>query len=130
MKDEIKKWLPLIVPGAIALAVVAFFVFLFVIKFLWAWTIPTIFPGAVEQGLIVGTLDWWGAFKLAIFMCLLSIFGWGGGCSGGKKSKDDSCCEDWGKEIEAVFEDEPKPKKPPARKKTTAKKPAKKTKKA
>lgn len=45
---------------------------LFVVKFLWSWTIPDLFPGAVEQGLIASSISWYTAFKLAIF---LAIFG-------------------------------------------------------
>lgn len=89
MKENIKKWLPVLVPAGIALAVVAFFVFLFVVRYLWAWVIPSLFPGAVQQGLIIGTLDWWGAFKLAVFVCVLSIFG-GSHKSCGGKSSDES----------------------------------------
>ena len=60
-----------IIPGIFTLVAVFFVLFLFLIKFLWAWTIPDLFPGAVEQNLIVSELTWWTAFKLALF---LSIF--------------------------------------------------------
>jgi ubiquinone/menaquinone biosynthesis C-methylase UbiE len=61
--------------------VVAFVVALFVIKLLWAWTVPDLFPGAVEQGLVAGSLSWLTAAKLAIFMAVLS------GISGGHQAQ-------------------------------------------
>jgi len=45
---------------------------LFLIKILWAWTIPDLFPGAVEQGLIAGSISWLTAFKLALFIAVLA----------------------------------------------------------
>lgn len=57
--------------GLVALVVGLFILALFIIKIVWAWVIPDIFPGAVEQGLIVETLSWYTAFKLAIFVALL-----------------------------------------------------------
>ncbi|MEN6355889.1 MAG: hypothetical protein ABFD83_02260 [Armatimonadota bacterium] len=44
---------------------------LFVIKLLWSWVIPDIFPGAVKQGLIVKSISWYMAFKVAVFIALL-----------------------------------------------------------
>jgi len=44
------------------------FVVLLLLKLLWAWTVPDIFPGAVEQGLVAETISWYTALKLALFM--------------------------------------------------------------
>lgn len=44
---------------------------LLLVKVVWAWTVPDLFPGAVEQGLIADSLSWWSAFKLAILVALL-----------------------------------------------------------
>ena len=44
----------------------------FLIKLLWAWTIPDLFPGAVEQGLIAAEISWLTSFKLALFFGLLT----------------------------------------------------------
>ncbi len=44
----------------------------FLIKFLWAWTIPDLFPGAVEQGLIASEISWLTSLKLALFFGLLT----------------------------------------------------------
>ncbi len=61
-----------IIVAGITVACVAFVAFLFLIKFLWAWTVPDLFPGAVEQGLVAGTISWLTAIKLAIFIAVLS----------------------------------------------------------
>lgn len=51
---------------------ITFVAFLFLIKALWAWTIPDLFPGAVEQGLVAESISWFTAAKLAIFVAILS----------------------------------------------------------
>ena len=79
---EKKRWLFAAVPGCLSsLALVAglFILALFLIKVVWAWTVPDLFPGAVEQGLIAGSLSWFTAFKLAIFVALL------GGLAGARR---------------------------------------------
>ena len=53
-----KKWLVAIVPGVLALILLAFIVALFLVKILWAWTIPDLFPGAAKQGLIAKEISW------------------------------------------------------------------------
>jgi len=68
-----KKWWIAIIPGIIAIAVIVFIFALFVIKLLWVWIIPDLFPGAVAQGLIVESIGWYTAFKIAIVIGLLSI---------------------------------------------------------
>ena len=67
-----KKWLAAIIPGMLGLIVVAFLVSLFLVKILWAWTVPDLFPGAVKQGLIAKEISWLAAFKIAIFIGVLS----------------------------------------------------------
>ncbi len=57
--------------GTIGLFVGLLLLALLVIKLVWGWTVPDLFPGAVEQGLIAGSLSWWSAFKLAILVALL-----------------------------------------------------------
>ena len=51
--------------GVVALA-------FFLIKLLWAWTIPDLFPGAVEQGLVAAEISWLTSFKLALFFGILT----------------------------------------------------------
>jgi hypothetical protein len=67
-----KAWLVGIIPGVLALAGVVFVLMLFLVKVLWAWTIPDLFPGAVEQGLVAGTISWYTALKVAILMAVLA----------------------------------------------------------
>lgn len=61
-----------VVAGGLMVAAIAFVVVLLLIKGLWAWTIPDLFPGAVEQGLIVRQLSWLTAAKVALFIAILS----------------------------------------------------------
>ncbi|HDI00053.1 MAG: hypothetical protein DRP94_08880 [Candidatus Latescibacterota bacterium] len=44
----------------------------FVVKWLWAWTVPGLFPGAVREGLVARSISWFTAFKLALFLAILS----------------------------------------------------------
>lgn len=62
------------VAGGMAVAFVAFVVVLFLVKVLWAWTIPDLFPGAVQQGLVANSISWLTAIKIAIFAAVLSGF--------------------------------------------------------
>jgi hypothetical protein len=55
-------------------ALVAFPVILILLKLLWVFTIPEVFPGAVEQGLIVSVLSWKAAFKVALFIFVVGLF--------------------------------------------------------
>ncbi len=57
-----------IVPAILTIMVVVIAVMLFLVKALWAWTIPDLFPGAVAQGLVAGQISWYTAFKLAVFL--------------------------------------------------------------
>ena len=67
--------------AGITMACVAFVVVLFLIKALWAWTIPDLFPGAVEQGLVAKSVSWVTATKIAVFVAVLS------GVAGGHRSE-------------------------------------------
>ena len=44
----------------------------FLIKLLWAWTIPDLFPGAVKEGLVAAEISWLTSFKLALFFGILT----------------------------------------------------------
>ena len=71
-KSMDKRWLIAIVPGILVLVVGAFIVALFLVKILWAWTIPDLFPGAVKQGLIAKEISWYTSLKVAIFVAALA----------------------------------------------------------
>ncbi len=77
-----KTWWVAIVPGILALAVGGFVLALLLVKLLWAWTIPDLFPGAVEQGLIARSVSWFTALKIAIFVAVLA------GLAGARKAKE------------------------------------------
>ena len=63
-----------LVVGGITLACVALVVVLLLVKVLWAWTVPDLFPGAVQQGLVAGSISWLTAVKIALFAAVLSGF--------------------------------------------------------
>ena len=60
------------ITGVLALIAVYALIVLLLVKLLWAWTIPDIFPGAVSQGLIARTISWYTAFKIAVFVAVLA----------------------------------------------------------
>ncbi len=70
------------ITGVLALIAVYAVIVLLLVKLLWAWTIPDIFPGAVEQGLIAGSISWYTAFKIAVFVAVLA------GLAGVRRSRE------------------------------------------
>ncbi len=76
-----KAWLVAIVPGMLALGVAAFALALLLVKVMWAWTVPDLFPGAVKLGLVAREISWMAALKVALFVGVLA------GITGGKKSE-------------------------------------------
>ena len=70
MNEKSKKLLK-IIPSILALVIGIMILAFFIIKWLWAWTIPDLFPGAVEQGLIAKEISWFTSFKLALFFATL-----------------------------------------------------------
>ena len=72
-KDKMdKRWFVAIIPGIMAIIIVVFIIALFIIKLLWGWIVPDLFPGAVAQGLVAGTISWYTAFKIALVLGILS----------------------------------------------------------
>ncbi|OEU76313.1 MAG: hypothetical protein BA869_12710 [Desulfuromonadales bacterium C00003107] len=67
-----EKWWIAIVSGILALVAIYGVIVLLLVKLLWAWTIPDLFPGAVDQGLIAGEISWYAALKVAIFVAVLA----------------------------------------------------------
>ena len=66
-----KKKLTAAIVGVSAIAFIALILFLLVVKLLWAWTVPDLFPGAVKQGLVAESISLSAAFKLSLFIALL-----------------------------------------------------------
>lgn len=57
--------------GILVIFCVVVIVLLFIVQQAWAWVIPDLFPGAVNQGLIAGQISLWTAFKLEVLLGLL-----------------------------------------------------------
>ena len=77
MEKEIEQKVEKGVSTGIAILIsvlIVFVISLIVFKFVWAWVVPDLFPGAVEQGLIVADLTWLTALKLAVFVAVLGGF--------------------------------------------------------
>jgi len=82
-----KLWYAAIVPGVLVLIAVVLFVTLLLVKFMWVWTVPDLFPGAVRQGLIAGSISWFTAFKVALFVAVLAGIARGGHAEYKQKSE-------------------------------------------
>jgi len=67
-----KSWLIAVIPGILALIAGYIIIVLLLVKLLWAWTIPDLFPGAVEQDLIAESISWVTAFKIGVFVAVLA----------------------------------------------------------
>jgi hypothetical protein len=62
--------------ASLTLACITFVIVLCIVRWLWAWTVPDLFPGAVEWGLVAGQISWLTAIKVSIFVAVLSaLFG-------------------------------------------------------
>ncbi len=68
---ENKSKLLAIIPGVIGLVAVVFFFSILIIKYLWGWTVPDLFPKAVEEGYVAGEISWFSALKLSLFIALV-----------------------------------------------------------
>jgi len=44
------------------------------IKALWDWTVPVLFPGAVAHGDLAGIMPFWTAFRVLLILLLLASF--------------------------------------------------------
>ena len=77
MAEEVEKQVTKGVTSGVTILVtiaVTFVIAVILIKFVWAWAVPDLFPGAVEQGLIAADLTWLASLKLAVFVAVLSGF--------------------------------------------------------
>jgi hypothetical protein len=68
-----------IISASLVVACVAFVVVLLLVKLLWAWTVPDLFPGAVQQGLVAAEITWLTAMKVALFVAVIGGIATGGG---------------------------------------------------
>jgi len=77
MAEEVEKRVEKGVATGVAILVavaVTFVISVVVFKFVWAWVVPDLFPGAVAQGLISANLTWLATLKLAVLVAVLSGF--------------------------------------------------------
>lgn len=56
---------------ALVSATVAFILSVVLVKLLWAWTVPDLFPAAVEQGLIASDLTWLAVIKAVALVAIM-----------------------------------------------------------
>jgi len=77
MAEEVEKRVEKGVATGVAILVsvaVTFVISMVLFKFVWAWVVPDLFPGAVAQGLISADLTWLATVKLAVLVAVLSGF--------------------------------------------------------
>ena len=67
-----RKWWIAMVPGIVAFFAAAFVVGLLVVKVAWGWMIPDLLPGAVALGLVAESISLFTAFKLAVLLAVLA----------------------------------------------------------
>ena len=75
MAEEVEKRVEEGVTSGITIlvtVVVTFVIAVVLFKYVWAWVVPDLFPGAVADGLIVANLTWLAAVKLAVLVSVLS----------------------------------------------------------
>jgi uncharacterized membrane protein len=78
MAEEVEKRVTEGVTSGVTIlvtVVVTFVIAIVLFKFVWAWVVPDLFPGAVDQGLIAANLTWLASLKLAVLVAVLSGFG-------------------------------------------------------
>jgi hypothetical protein len=74
-RNEVEKRVTEAVTSGTTILVTAAVTFVFmvvVLKFVWAWVVPDLFPGAVAQDLINADLSWLATVKLAVLVAVLS----------------------------------------------------------
>ncbi len=73
VERRVTEGAPVVISILVAVAV-TFVISMVLFKFVWAWVVPDLFPGAVAQGLISADLTWLAALKLAVLVGVLSGF--------------------------------------------------------
>jgi len=73
VEKRVTEGVPVVISILVAVAV-TFVISVVVFKFVWAWVVPDLFPGAVAQGLISADLTWLATVKLAVLVAVLSGF--------------------------------------------------------
>ena len=73
LRPNKKTFLIIFFAGLSVLLVVGivFVLFPYLIQVLWAWIVPELFPGAVRQGILAGSISWLTGFKVFIGLLVL-----------------------------------------------------------
>ena len=67
-----RRWALIFMPGLLTVMAAVFVIVLLLVKLMWGWTVPELFPGAVQSGLVARSISWFTALKLALFFGLLA----------------------------------------------------------
>jgi len=62
------------ISAVVAIVGIVFILAFLLLKLLWAWTIPDLFPLAVDRGYVAREISWFTSFKLALFLSVLGGF--------------------------------------------------------
>ncbi len=73
VEKKVTDWVTVVITAIIQVAIM-FVISLVLFKLVWAWVVPDLFPGAVDQGLIVAELTWSDSLKLAVLVGVLGGF--------------------------------------------------------
>ena len=73
VEKQVTDWVTVAITVIIQVAVM-FVIAVIAFKVVWAWVVPDLFPGAVNQGLMSADLTWLAAVKLAVLVAVLSGF--------------------------------------------------------
>jgi hypothetical protein len=67
VEKAVTSWIQILIQIAIM-----FVISMVVLKFVWAWVVIDLFPGAVAQGLISANLTWLASLKLSVLVGVLN----------------------------------------------------------
>ncbi len=73
VEKKVTNWVTVVITAIIQVAIM-FVISLVLFKLVWAWVVPDLFPGAVDQGLVVAELTWSASLKLAVLVGVLGGF--------------------------------------------------------
>lgn len=64
----------MVIGGLLFLALLLI-LFTYLVQWLWGWVVPDLFPSAVREGRLAGSLSWWTAFKVVVVLFIVgSLF--------------------------------------------------------
>jgi len=73
VEKQVTDWVTVAITALIQVAIM-FVIALVLFKVVWAWVVPDLFPGAVDQGLVIADLTWSASLKLAVLVGVLGGF--------------------------------------------------------